>query len=298
MPPTVYSALIVGFPRSGTTLLRAVLDRHSALQAVPWEPHFIPDLLTQFGLAPVDRSVLLDALSGHASMPAPLSEALPAILPSASTLTLRAGLDAVFSHLFDGQATGVVVKVPRLVYNVPAVRALFPEAHVVHLVRDPRGALASHLARWPGEGLWGRLQDWKAAVQAGHTWTTQHPEDALELRFEDLLRTPEASLKQLCTFLSIPYEPTLLDVELTTMRWARDTPANPAEVRYQGFETEKIDQWRTVLRPSEVHLIERTCQAEMDVWNYVKADIPASPLGVLALYTRSRLRAWYRALRS
>jgi hypothetical protein len=81
---------------------------------------------------------------------------------------------------------------------------------VIHLIRDGRGIMHSYLSKY---GRWGpSFRRWAGPtvmsfylrrVMSGIPW--------LDVRYEDLARSPERTLERICGFLAIPYEPAMLE---------------------------------------------------------------------------------------
>lgn len=241
--------LVLGVRRSGTTLLRVMLDRHSAL-AVPDESYFVPQLARRHR-GTVDVAAFTDDLRRigrlrdwglTADDVAPL---------------LRAGMTA-------GEAIGAVFeayaaregksrwgdKTPLYMQYLPLLERLFPDALYVHLIRDGRDAALSHLA--VPEGImtagWAHPRDargfaclWRAEVRAARAVGARiEPRRYLELRYEELVSRPAEELERICAFAGLEYEPEMLgyvgNVDLTD---------KPHQQRLAQPPTPGMRDWRT-----------------------------------------------------
>jgi len=200
---------VVGFQRSGTTLLQSLLGAHPRIAAPP-ETHFIArvaHLADYFGdLA--DDANLRRALSEALNPPVPLlaecgfDEDLLFERARTGPRTYAALLDTLMSDFAErhGKARWCE-KTP----TQPAtwVYDLFPEAQVVHIVRDPRDVVASSLdVPWTGmatrriAAAWRRftLDNVRVGLEVG-------PARFLQIRYEDLARDFESTLSLVCAFL-------------------------------------------------------------------------------------------------
>ena len=82
----------------------------------------------------------------------------------------------------------------------------YPEAKIIHIVRDPRDRYAS-LSRRNGQQLsrvGGGTARWLHSVQAAFENSKRYPDNYLLVRFEDLLTNPEKTLRSICHFIDEP----------------------------------------------------------------------------------------------
>lgn len=88
----------------------------------------------------------------------------------------------------------------------------FPGAKVIHMLRDPRDRYEASLALWPdGKGrAGGATARWRYSVRLAERNLRRHPGDYLIVRFEDLIREPEATVREVCAFLDEPFVPEML----------------------------------------------------------------------------------------
>lgn len=280
--------LIVGFPRSGTTLLRELLGGHPQMLAYPTEPRFLRDVLASDQPA---AAALPDALSAHG---------LSAVSGAASGPSGRSAVEAWFTawqrHERSPEPAWLIVKLPGLAGHLDVATQWFSNVEVLHIVRDPRGAVASHRARWPEGRLWPRVRDWQAAVRAARDWGQRHPQRYHEVSFEALLAAPEAVIRSLLGRLQLPYANDLLHLEYTLLQWSpSSTEARPR--RFCGIDTAKATQWQDQLTPAAATFIGYCCRTELEglrrAGRGVGAPIlpppPRLTLGARLLYLKERL---------
>jgi Sulfotransferase family len=211
--------IVLGVGRSGTTLLRVMLDRSSEI-AIPYESFFVTPLAHRHGRRPK-----LDDFVDDLGRFYQLYEW--GIEPDDVRRRLREGMTT-------GEAIAAVFEVyaehegkprwgdktPLYMQHLPLLERLFPDALWVHLVRDGRDAALSFLEL--PEGFSGKT--WalpRTAAQFGARWRTEikaarrlgrHVGDRyLELRYEDLVTEPERELRRVCEHASLSWEPSMLD---------------------------------------------------------------------------------------
>jgi hypothetical protein len=169
------------------------------------------------------------------------------------------------------------------------VFAEFPEARIVHMMRDPRDRYASVRKRWGRDesrvaGATGR---WLQSTRAARRSAGAYPDGYLIVRYEDLAAHPEDVLRRVCTFVDLPYAPEMLS--MSGVPEVRDRGGNSSYgAREAGtISTRSVGRYREVLPADEITFIERAARSEMAAFGYD----PAVP----DMSTRDRLRFswWY-----
>jgi hypothetical protein len=211
---------IIGTERSGSNLLRTILDAHPAI-AAPHPPH----ILHIFGpvvdsYAPLDDPArfrrLADAVARlvrwHIHPWQPVSDGA-ALVAAASSQTLIGLADAVYaSHLRWRGRERWACKSTFNVRYVDALRDHYPDARFLWLVRDPRDVVASTLrsvfgpsSAAAGATLWREQQELGWRASAGGTSA-----DVLTIRYEDLVMQPDPTVQRICAFLDEPFDARML----------------------------------------------------------------------------------------
>ena len=221
-------AFLVGFPRSGTTLLDTFLMGHPDLQVLEEQP--------MLGAA----SAVVGDLGA---------------LPNLSSADLERARSAYFGELdrhVHRDAPGLVIdKLPLNMLGLPLIRALFPDAPVIFAQRHPcdvvlsgfmqsfvmNEAMACYLDLADaadfydvGMGVWQRSRE----IFPDHIHISV---------YERLVADPEASLRPLVDFLGLEWRPTLLDHQSTAIaRGAISTPSYDQVV--QPLNKTASGRWR------------------------------------------------------
>jgi Sulfotransferase family len=131
----------------------------------------------------------------------------------------------------------------------------------VHMVRDPRGVFRSELTRraarpdsfpyrWlrrvpalmRGFILLQVVWAWADAVSRHRTLSRRYPDNYRMVRFEDLVRDPEATIEHLCDFLGVASEPATLRQRVVS---------RGERLGETGFDAGAADRWRSSLTPGE-----------------------------------------------
>lgn len=219
---------VVGCGRSGTTLLRLMLHRHSQLY-IAKESYFIPEMYPFWHEGMGDDEI--DAfVSKIMEYPKPPEQAAIDFL-GWDQAGLREYCMQMRNSRYSDVVTGLYThgmakeskiywgdKTPRYIINLPLLYSLFPHAKFIHLIRDGRDVTLSYYkCGWgPGNILEGaRL--WRNRVNAGRAFHAANPDaNYYEMRFEDLLEAPEMALRKLCDFIGLQYEENMLEYHKNT----------------------------------------------------------------------------------
>jgi Sulfotransferase family len=287
--------LILGVRRSGTTLLRVMLDRHSQL-AVPDESYFVPQLADRH-LRRVDPDEFVDDLR------------------RLNTLAdWKVPLDKVRARLHDGMPIGAAIgtvyavyaeergkprwgdKTPMYMQNLRLLERLFPDALFVHLIRDGRDAATSFLAMPRGivTETWMHPRtpadfacQWRTEVAAARRLGRRVGRRYLEVRYEELVADAESALRRVCEFAELEYEAGLTDYAGNV-----DVSAKPHQQSLKQPPTQGLRDWRTQMSPSDVTAFEHVAGDLLRELGYETAQAPDVGGRIrLASYT-TRALAW------
>jgi hypothetical protein len=240
---------LIGAARSGTQLLRVMLDGHPEIS---WPCDF------DFALDwPAARSGewpdLIDYWNG-------LAESQQA---RASRVVIRADLD--FPRLVRSLLDQLAARTRKPICGVTAHRnfgrilALWPDARFIYLLRDGRDVARSHVEMgWAGN-VWAAASAWREAESEWrHLCSDVRPVRRLELRYEALVRAPQRELTRICDFLDVTYSPEMLDY--------------PARTTYVASDPRLAESWRT-LSERELAWLEREIGAELLARSYAPSRV-------------------------
>jgi hypothetical protein len=252
---------VVGCPRSGTTLVRTILDGHSRL-SIPPESHFVV-ALARHGRR---GAATLDDIMAHPEFRAwnVDTEALRGWVDRAGPTSYRELISAVFDwyavshgkHRWGDKTPGYVSFLPQLL-------RVFPDAQFVHVLRDGRDVVASLSEQdWgPEKPVIGALQ-WRRKVSAGRRAGARMGSDRyLELKLEDLITDPETKVRELCHFLGEQFQPDMLEFPARARTLFAEDDNVTARVR-EPLSTGSRD-WRSGLSVREQRTVESLCHRQL-----------------------------------
>jgi len=208
-PPPIF---VVGVPRSGTTLLRMMLDSHPHLMCGPELPWLSadPDLASLEALT----RTLCRGGGGAVRCYEGVDEQVVAAAARRFTADL---LDAAARAHEKAQWA---VKTPKLMLALPFLKGVFPDLRVVHVLRDGRDvALSTQRCAW--RRLWtgerAIRNSYSGALRRWVTWIERFECDSRALgiapylcRFEQLVTAPEEEMRALLAQLDLEWSERVL----------------------------------------------------------------------------------------
>ena len=103
-------------------------------------------------------------------------------------------------------------KTPTYVFLLGFIKTLFPDAQIVHVIRDPRDVVASHRDRWGYQSGAKSAYKWRRSVTAAREFAESAGDgEYTEVRYEDLVSDAEKVMRGLLEFLNEPWDPIVLD---------------------------------------------------------------------------------------
>jgi len=254
---------IIGSGRSGTTMLRLMLNCHSAIR-IPRESWFIINLIDELPghgpLSDTQRRRAHEIIRTHSRWKD--WECDDAVLLSAITEHPQpdlAGLvDAVFrrcSGMGDARRWGD--KTPKYSLYARKMAAVFPEAFFIHMIRDARDVyLSMKLARWFGGSARRIGKYWRSTTESAAELRTVCSSRYREVHYEELVKDPEKQLRDICEVLGENFERAMLSfyesAATETAPWEESLHSKTRRApRYQDLE-----RWRKELSILEILLIE------------------------------------------
>jgi Flp pilus assembly protein TadD len=232
---------LVGFPRSGTTLLEQVLISH-------------PDVVTLD-----ERDALMDAERDLLRPVGGLERLMAA--PDTVLDDYRRGYWRWVAALGREVAGKVFVdKLPLNTVRLPLIARLFPKARIIFALRDPRDVVLScfrrsfrvNAAMYEFTSLDGAARFYDAVMAFAALCRERLPLDVAEARYEDLVADFDAETQRLCAFVGLEWDPAMRDFAEAAKRRVIRTPS-AAQVR-RGLYATGREQWRRYadeLRPVE-----------------------------------------------
>jgi len=272
--------VIVGVPRSGTTLLRVLLDSHSQILALPETPW----LLGAYGR---DGS-LREMLSGLTDGPFGVVKNVAGLQSDHVREAGRAFLEKLFEPvLIERKKSVVLFKTPADIRHLDFLTDFLPDARYIHITRDGRDVAMSQLAKKGTffqdlkeyrnitfANVFQRWMEWEKRIRE----VLYNPGVAVaHLRYEDLTENPEAELRKITQFLSVPFEPEMLDYASRDHDYPSWEAGSTDVARHRRISDSSIGKWRNIrFSVGMLHTLVRYDPFLVEL-GYQPSNIQASP---------------------
>jgi hypothetical protein len=270
---------IIGTERSGSNLLRLILDAHSRI-VIPHPPHimkYLAHIEPSYGDLTVDanmRELVFDIFALIEAHIFPWDEYpldiddIVAAAPARSTFGAVAAIyERVREHTGKARWGN---KSTFMVHFTEPVRAIYPEARFILLVRDPRDVAVSARRSIfsPCHPLLS-AELWRHQQQIGLVLLDSLPSHSITLlRYEDLTSDPQKSLAQICAFLDEDFEPDML-------RFFEGAQARTGAKLSESWENtgrpilqNNSQKFHRELAPRHILAVEATCAGPMAELGY------------------------------
>lgn len=243
---------IVGPLRSGTTLLRLLLDHHGSISIF----HELEGAVSQ---AVGDEWPALPAYYEFIENDRQMQDLAFAVDRSLSYEEL---VKSFLSQAYDRNPKPTIGAAVHS--RMDLLPRLWPDARFIHLLRDPRDVSRSCIGMgWVGNVHEG-VHMW---IEAERRWDALRRlvDDAntIEVRFESLVREPEASLTRVCDWLQVHFDASMLDIE-------NDTTYSRPDASY-------AEQWKTKLSQREIRWVEYQSAQMLQDRGYHLSGNPLQP---------------------
>jgi len=293
---------IVGASRSGTTLMSRVLGNHSELFSLN-ELHVFGDLIqTQTmhdSLTSTQKTALVAAIlhrqeygiwgADQANIDAKVVEGLVEKIDRDNDSAAYVFKQTVFDIAASNNCIHISEQTPRNIFYSDALLTSYPNAHLVHMVRDARAVLASQKNKWRRKFLGG---DAIPLLEMIRMWVNYHPITLSKLwvkanrvalkygtherfhtvNFEQLLASPEQTLQELCDSIGIVYQPEMLNVDHLGSSHQHNTE------KVSGISATTAESWKQKLTGGEQWVSEKLTSSIMAKFGYTESYSGVFPL--------------------
>jgi hypothetical protein len=199
-PPPIF---VVGCQRSGTTMLRLILDSHPHISCGP-ETRFLAGLaaitgdqwrrMSQYGMSREEWHRRIAEFFGGFQR----------------------------DYATSRGKTRWADKSPLYALSLKFLDELFPDCQIIHVIRDGRDVVASHRKRWGYVSAVKAAAKWPRYIEAARSVGRELPPSRyLEVRYEDVVGETEKTVRGLFDWLGEPWDPAVLDYD----RHPHDVPS-------------------------------------------------------------------------
>jgi len=281
---------IVGSSRSGTTMMNRILGKNSKVVALNelhylgaiWDINEPMKMLSKSDaiiaasklIMHIDRDIWGGEVNQHE-----LEKSK--ILLSAQDAWCHKDIyvEVLRSYILEDEQIFFTDQTPRNVFFVDKILELFPDAKILHMVRDPRAVLYSQKNRWkkrwrgasnmPLKNVFRVFFNYhpytitklwlkSARVALKHSNTANYK----TLVFEELVKNPEKELNQVCDFLGVDFQPKMLEVpQVGSSNKIHDRAS-------EGISSDVVEAWKGKLSKGDVYICERLSKKLLQKFSY------------------------------
>lgn len=287
------AAFVVGVNRSGTTLLRMMLDAHPEL-TMPPETHFVPELIEVAEAGGATPEDLLATITKQREWgdfgltEAQLLEAFRAIDPLNAGDALRA-FYSLYAERIGKPRWGE--KTPIYVKSIRKIDRALPEARFVHVIRDGRDVALSIRDRAVKEHPIDRIAErWVRRIGQARR-QSKHVSHYTEIRYEQLILETEPTLRRVCDFFDLPWDERVLNYHEQSARrleeMKRELPADGKRTTLSverrmathartttAPDPSRVSRWREQMDREDRRLFESIAGELLEELGYATGDGP------------------------
>ncbi len=272
---SIRPVFIGGCDRSGTTLFGAMLGSHSECLCVPESP-FMIEVWGGSDIDParINSQLILNKMDKHPffkvwGVDLDLQNSSSSDYSVESYPELIKRLVYEYGHMNGKSSPQIWIDhTPSNVKHAATLFSLFPDAKMIHLVRDGRAVAASIMPlTWGPNTIDKAAYFWLRNLAFGFAAeTTYGPERVIRVRYEDLVSNPATTLETACNFINIDYQPQMIK---------GDGFKVPSFTRKQHAlvgkkpEISRIKAWENTLSSRQVEIFENLTGDMLSCLGYV-----------------------------
>ena len=270
---------ITGYPRSGTTLMRLIMNANSRI-AIPDET----SIFHWYFKRPFWQCLLNNRFSGNRLYDKAFGTDITANFdqkPLGFRLNAKKSIDFLFSEYAKKEGKEFWGdKTPLHTQFADHIFELFPNAFMINMVRDPRAVVASSKRYfdkkrgkfdfWITQNVEETTNRWKWEIGLTEKFKEKYADQFELVIYEELVLNPEKVVKQLCEKIGLDFEEGMMahhkgnyvqKGQVASTDWHQEAtkPINPAN----------IDKWKNELTQEEIEQVEKALEGSMKTYGYL-----------------------------
>ncbi len=269
---------IIGTERSGTNLIRLILNSHPNI-AIPHPPHILKNfsklepLYSDLKKDINYKRLIKDVIKMVDLHPYPWEIKIDKdkIFNSAKERNLINIFFAIYDQYLEStNKKRWGCKSTFMINHVALIRYYYPQAKFIYMVRDGRDvAVSAKKSIFNHYSVYYVAKLWKEEQQIGIYWLNKiSMNDILLVRYEDLLNDSEKSVKSVCYFLNEPYEKNMLNFFKTDEAKKSSSISAAWKNTASPIMKNNSAKFKTELTEDEIDLFETIAGPELDYFSY------------------------------
>lgn len=251
---------IIGVPRSGTTLLRVLLDSHSNIAAAPETPWILGGY-GKYSLRDIAAYLMEDRLGPVKNL---MGEDEEVILEG-----IRALLDRILAAYLEKRHKKILVlKTPDDIRYIDFLLKLYPHSQYVHIFRDGRDVACSTVGK-KGSFFGDKLTDYgelnyENAMRRWYEWEKKvrsvfdgngRP-SCIRISYEELVTHPEETMKRVCEGIGESYEESMLNYSKYVHEYPEWEAGSTDVKKKELIDTGSIGRWKNEIGKRDLARLE------------------------------------------
>jgi hypothetical protein len=269
---------IVGMPRSGTKLLRELLNQHSEVSIPRAETNFLPYFAKNFYkygdlsnrsnfnrfYYDISRTTFFSYIAG-AKQIWDIEQWYKSV--EATDFSISSVLSAFYElHAKNEQKSIWGDKTPSHIGQIPLIKTLFPSSKIIHIYRDVRDYCLSMRKAW-GKNIYRASERWVEDIErCQRDGSAVGSNSYLELQYETLIDNTEKEIRKVCDFCNIQFEK-----QMIVPRYAVEKVGD-AKGHFKVLKG-NYNKWKKQLTPKEVRKIEEISGSLMNSLGYSVTNV-------------------------
>ncbi|MBU0547950.1 MAG: sulfotransferase [Candidatus Omnitrophica bacterium] len=269
---------IIGTERSGTNLLRVILNSHSNI-AIPHPPHIMKNF---FKLEP-----LYFNLSRDINFQRLINDVVKMVELHFYPWEIKIDKDRIFREVKGRNLISIFFSIydqylestkkkrwgcksTFMIYHVALIRQYYPLAKFIYMVRDGRDvAVSGKKTIFNHYSVYYTALLWKKEQEIGIFWLGKLPKDRILLiKYEDLLSEPDKMARIACSFLDEPYQENMLNYFSTNEAKKSASLSAAWKNTSASIIIDNFGKFKTELKKKEIDLFEAVSGQELDYFSY------------------------------
>ena len=291
---------IVGMPRSGTKLLRDLLNRHPRVGIPLSESQFIPHFAARFPPDANSSSASVDFIDQFHTM---LAQTVfyqnmrritgreitrEQLADNVDDCSLGSVFKAVLQYYAPADCDENPIwgdKTPAYMMHIPLLQSIFPDARFLHIIRDFRDCSLSISRAW-SQNIERAAEKWRRCIAVAREDGARIGDSYMEIKYRDLLLKPEDTLQRVCTFIDCRFIPDML-----SLKEPREGLGDAKG--YTTIKSDNLDKYEERLTKDKIKRLEEICYPMARQLGFPCHSAtqfrPLHPIHFLALGVRDRL---------
>ncbi|MBM7623039.1 sulfotransferase [Sporohalobacter salinus] len=273
---------IIGCGRSGTTLLRSILNAHSDI-SIPPEFVALAELIKTYkNFNYISWNDLLNMIiSVFKSTPhfsiwkVELSEIYEQLLDlEQKERTLAKIIDTIYNNFLQHNFSQAKIwgdKTPLNTLNIELIDEVFPDAKYIHLIRNGKDVVSSYLNSTKYVNSVERAcARWNKHVSKGLEFKeSQNKDEYLEVYYEDLVTNPSQEVEKICNLIGVEFNSTMLNYH-DQLSKLDDTKAEQHKNLHKDINTDSIGKWEKGLNSFQKEKVDKLLTKNLRRLNYIE----------------------------